>query len=1207
MPSGLSSRRSSMLLMERDGRDLSRRSSMSLMERDGLQPRDQSDLSAMERAEIQQRELHSQMRKAREDVRSDLLSVLETKEPKRKSYKNRRPMFDKGPLAYRPSDCQWLSSKPKASGGAAPPDAAQKEATEEQERKEMKKQQQKLEGMDWVRDADTNRALDQAAFVDSPIARETLKREDVSPWAAAAGFAAGLFGAGSRQTEDVFGEEVRDRAGEALDSPARELPAFDDGEPGAAHRLSAGVRSVSEEAAGSPGRRVVMPECMDDFARLPPDFGSGSDAGDGDAVGKDGDAMDKGDAAESADEGGATAAPPRDEWRRGGTTLQGESLHVYVPFPFTGVLEDAFAPAPAVRPRVGQVQKTAGGALRLLAEGRVEEAAEAVAGAPPGEEAQVVSRVVHLATQLRHAASASALPPKSPTSPASPVGVATVDVPALRSVSSLRFAEGRQSSAPAVRNVTRALAGWRRQAPMVCVAAAVHRCSVSLADLPAALRLGGAAAEEDGPGGRVVESDHPLKPPLPASLKLLPSAARLCVAPAPPPHTIRLDSHHAGCWLGIDAPTAAGPFPGPTEPVCTLRSGTQYTVWVVNTTARRLLVSLCVDGSLAADKVVVPAEAAVPIERPTHAAKRFTFYREEIASAGEKVAGQQFFKSEAGQVIDASGLRGTGIRADSEDNGLVELWVAPEQTARDVAECVLSLHLRFAHVFFRAWVEWLRLRAQRSRERELCLELPSGAAAAQDGGLRVDARKRVLLRGRLVALMMEDGVQVGSGPVEGVDAVARMHREVMAPVLDEAEFSVLWRRFRSLWLQKRSERPAVLAHELAGAMKALHGSAEKALGDCLYRAPAAPRVLPVGRSQEGCWSAGSLGMGVDRSPDGVHVTAVVPGGPAHAAGVVPGMRIIAAGRRQVSAAKAALAEEMAKGPRTLTVTGPESLLDRHFDRITGPLCEPSLLLAAVLYTQEAPETDQLLGFTAPAALWEEVGVSGAALLLRTEDGMRAREKARAERREYLRPGKTSGLRRQNAQHFGAANTAVRGYLGARGWQGEDQREARLKRHVGFLASLQIAAAKAAPPPGGVLYRGCKNFPPQVFQTLLARRPGDFWGEAAPTSTTKERRVAEEFALQGKAANRAMLEIHGVRCGLPVHLVSAFPDEAEVLLPPLTRFRVKETNRDTWADGDVFRLSLEYVGHEGSEDEEWLREVGLDSQVSSETLLSFSGL
>eukprot|EP01059_Diplonema_ambulator_P009866 TRINITY_DN19846_c0_g1_i1.p1 TRINITY_DN19846_c0_g1~~TRINITY_DN19846_c0_g1_i1.p1 ORF type:complete len:917 (+),score=268.90 TRINITY_DN19846_c0_g1_i1:36-2786(+) len=86
-----------------------------------------------------------------------------------------------------------------------------------------------------------------------------------------------------------------------------------------------------------------------------------------------------------------------------------------------------------------------------------------------------------------------------------------------------------------------------------------------------------------------------------------------------------------------------------------------------------------------------------------------------------------------------------------------------------------------------------------------------------------------------------------------------------------------------------------------------------------------------------------------------------------------------------------------------------------------------------------------------------------------------------------------------------------------------------------------------------LYRGIHNLPDAVMAAHRALQRGWSYAWLAPSSTSESMEASADFLKNTDAKYNILFKVSGCGEGLPLHKVSQFPDEAEVLLPPFSTF------------------------------------------------------
>eukprot|EP01065_Artemidia_motanka_P032683 TRINITY_DN3966_c0_g4_i2.p1 TRINITY_DN3966_c0_g4~~TRINITY_DN3966_c0_g4_i2.p1 ORF type:complete len:639 (+),score=179.11 TRINITY_DN3966_c0_g4_i2:64-1917(+) len=236
---------------------------------------------------------------------------------------------------------------------------------------------------------------------------------------------------------------------------------------------------------------------------------------------------------------------------------------------------------------------------------------------------------------------------------------------------------------------------------------------------------------------------------------------------------------------------------------------------------------------------------------------------------------------------------------------------------------------------------------------------------------------------------------------------------------------------------------------------------------------------------------------------------------------------------------------------------------RHLQRTRGS--HPALrgisaieLLALALYTMAGPDIDALMTFADvpehdPADLrpWREYAATKS-------------------------PGR-------NAAIFSQVNWAMR-----TAEAGDKQAWSTIRRWAKYLGLLLAVCSRGSGAEGVRLSRGLAGLPADVVRRHERMKRGDCLYWPAPSSCALDPRVSESY-VRGAAANACkssggsvLFSVRGASWGLALQAVSKYPGEAEVLLPPLSRFVVQRVTPSSARLPGTVLVDLECSGVLGVE-------------------------
>eukprot|EP00756_Hemistasia_phaeocysticola_P048376 Hpha_TRINITY_DN22806_c0_g1::TRINITY_DN22806_c0_g1_i1::g.84261::m.84261 len=235
------------------------------------------------------------------------------------------------------------------------------------------------------------------------------------------------------------------------------------------------------------------------------------------------------------------------------------------------------------------------------------------------------------------------------------------------------------------------------------------------------------------------------------------------------------------------------------------------------------------------------------------------------------------------------------------------------------------------------------------------------------------------------------------------------------------------------------------------------------------------------------------------------------------------------------------------------------------------------LLCMALYTMAGPDIDGVMGYS---------GVP-----VYSDSNKEAWE-------EYC--GRVGGDR--NPALFGTVNWAMR--TAAPAPEAETDAWSTVQRWVKYLA-LMAALCCQTPSNPGTLSRGLAGLPAAVVEAHRSLSPDSRVDWPSPSSCATDPSVAEAY-IKGAAANatktaggQVFFAVHGVRSGLPLQSISKYPKEAEVLLSPLTSFRVRANGSRADLPPGCVVLDVDWMGANLPPD--FLRRVRDDTVAASEKL------
>eukprot|EP00659_Diplonema_papillatum_P019426 gene19426-29937_t len=250
------------------------------------------------------------------------------------------------------------------------------------------------------------------------------------------------------------------------------------------------------------------------------------------------------------------------------------------------------------------------------------------------------------------------------------------------------------------------------------------------------------------------------------------------------------------------------------------------------------------------------------------------------------------------------------------------------------------------------------------------------------------------------------------------------------------------------------------------------------------------------------------------------------------------------------------------------------------------------LLVMALYTMAGPDIDALMGFDH----------------VPTYD-----EKNKGPWDQYNR----SHSKSRNSAIFSAVNWAMRTAADPKKEGSKEHEEAwtvcrKWIKYIGLLVAICVgedpndtkssSSSSSADTP--VVARGIAGLPPDIFEAHKRMKEKDIVSWPAPSSCAFDRSVSEAY-IKGEAANAnksgggsVLFLVSEARWGISLQNISKYPKEAEMLIPPFSKFKIKFKQVDS-SMGDAVVLKMKCKGHNAPDD--WCQDVYNTSQSSSKKL------
>eukprot|EP01064_Diplonema_japonicum_P014251 TRINITY_DN2181_c8_g1_i1.p1 TRINITY_DN2181_c8_g1~~TRINITY_DN2181_c8_g1_i1.p1 ORF type:complete len:1479 (+),score=337.71 TRINITY_DN2181_c8_g1_i1:40-4476(+) len=215
------------------------------------------------------------------------------------------------------------------------------------------------------------------------------------------------------------------------------------------------------------------------------------------------------------------------------------------------------------------------------------------------------------------------------------------------------------------------------------------------------------------------------------------------------------------------------------------------------------------------------------------------------------------------------------------------------------------------------------------------------------------------------------------------------------------------------------------------------------------------------------------------------------------------------------------------------------------DRQVGPV----EILAMRLYTLEGPDVDRHMGFGDVPPPFSSVPDSKKETLMAQWDAYKKLHLSVSKPTvsKVHNNNQTQGDR--NPSIYGEMNKALRTSTDIAKW-------AKLSSLLLALSMPIEGAEDASPTNSKMLYRGIHNLPDSVMSAHRGLQRGWSYAWLAPSSTSENMKASEDFLKTTDKKYNILFKVSGCNEGLPLHKVSQFPDEAEVLLPPFSTFVVE---------------------------------------------------
>ncbi|KAJ9446466.1 hypothetical protein DIPPA_26146 [Diplonema papillatum] len=274
----------------------------------------------------------------------------------------------------------------------------------------------------------------------------------------------------------------------------------------------------------------------------------------------------------------------------------------------------------------------------------------------------------------------------------------------------------------------------------------------------------------------------------------------------------------------------------------------------------------------------------------------------------------------------------------------------------------------------------------------------------------------------------------------------------------------------------------------------------------------------------------------------------------------------------------------------------KDLAKKYKKTFEGSGIGPVELLAMRLYTLEGPDVDRHMGFGDVPPPFNSVPEHMKETLMRQWDEYKKTHASIS--KPTVTGSKVTGHATQqgdrNPSIYHEMNKALRTSEDIQKWAKLSSLLLALSMPIEEKTKTEKDESEAK-----VLYRGIHNLPDVVIEAHKALHRGWSYAWLAPSSTSESRQASEDFLKTTDPKTNILFEVHGCTEGLPLHQVSQFPDEAEVLLPPFSTFVVSEAPTQT----DLYlTIHLQFKGtlaKHSTSMQDFIQDVRSDAHVAAQ--------
>ena len=282
----------------------------------------------------------------------------------------------------------------------------------------------------------------------------------------------------------------------------------------------------------------------------------------------------------------------------------------------------------------------------------------------------------------------------------------------------------------------------------------------------------------------------------------------------------------------------------------------------------------------------------------------------------------------------------------------------------------------------------------------------------------------------------------------------------------------------------------------------------------------------------------------------------------------------------------------------------KDLSDKYAPDFRGQNVGPVELLAMRLYTLEGPDVDRHLGFgdvPPPINSVPPGGHLAEMLMLQWDSYKKVHASISKPTVTATKTGHSistdTGDRNPSIYH--EMNKALRTSQELTKWAKLSSLLMALSTPIEMLNNEENEPSSPLRDPYTFLYRGIHNLPQSVIDAHMKLQRGWSYAWLAPSSTSEDKQASADFLKKTDPRFSILFVVKGCNEGLPLHKVSQFPDEAEVLLPPFSTFVVSEEPIVTPEYIEIRLLFKGTLVKEGGAMTEFIHDIREDARMAAQ--------